>query len=269
MSILFFGLALSIVPLLVAVVMGLLIYTEYNEAFSFMDLGFEEILEIKKKKRPQLIILISLMFVNVVYCYFLLMMVSILVPSPNGVQERAVTIAMVLMGSGAILSTIAMKWAIARVVKEIVPEPVVDYKGKAQKEIEKLVRENLFGRRLMEVVIPQTLATYGLIIAIMILLFCMAGKVEGGGGIVEGGNGTVVTAPEDPLINSENIDDLEFVGILIAFSYIPSMVTGLIPKWIKGDPRSQSVVIKKAVFGVMGSLPTLICFSIFVVEIVH
>ena len=33
MSILFFGLALAIVPLLVAVVMGLLIYTEYNESF--------------------------------------------------------------------------------------------------------------------------------------------------------------------------------------------------------------------------------------------
>ncbi|MCK5772870.1 MAG: hypothetical protein KAH57_03710 [Thermoplasmata archaeon] len=262
MSLFFFGLALAIVPLLVAVIMALLVYAEYNKAFSFIDREFEEILEIRKKKRPQLIILISLMFVNVVYSLFLLLMISIMVPSPNGVQERAITIAMILMGSGAILSTIAMKWAITRVVKEIVPEPVVDHRGRTQKDIEKLRRENLFGSRVMEAVIPQTLATYGLMIAIMILMF----SVDGSYGDA---NQTVHEGAEGPSINEDNIDDLEFVGILIAFSYIPSMVTGLIPKWIKGDPRNESVVIRKVVFGLMGSLPTVICFSIFVVEIVR
>ncbi len=259
MSMLVFTLALAIIPLLVTAIMSLLAYAEYNDVYSFMDRGFEEILEIRKKKRPRFLILISLMFINVVYCLVFIVLIFAMVPSPDNVQERAIIIAIALMGSGAILSTIAMKWAITRVAREMVHDPDIDYKGKTRKQINELRKEDLFGRRLIEVVMPHTLAVYGMFIAVMILTFCMAGTAEGG-------NGTDPESLEEPTINAGNIDDVEVVGLLIAFSYIPSMMTGIIPKWVKGDIRSGSVFARKLIFGMLGSLPTVISFSIFIAE---
>ena len=250
MSIFAFTLALATIPLLVAAVMALLLYAEYSGSYAYLDGEYSEVQKIRRKKRPRFLILISLLFVNVVYCILFIFLVSSMVPSPTNVQERAITIAMILLGSGSILSIIAMKWAISRVVKEMINDPDIDYRGKSREEVKKLRKEDLFSRRLLEVVIPQTLATYGFMIAVLILVQCM------------GSSGDVA-------INEGNIDNIEFVGLLVAFSYIPSMIGGLIPRWIRGDIKSGRVLFKRTFLGFLGTMPTVVSFLIFALDIIN
>ena len=269
MNIILATLLCIIIPLIMAIIVGKLIISKYNGTLDKIRQSTVEDIDFSKKK-IKLMILLSYLLIPLIFCVAVYTIFIIQTPSLDNIQERVIRIGIYIIVPSAVVSIIAMGFAISNAVCEFPFDPEIDYTGlnlknpisfkerkRNQIKIANAKKTQTFDKHLLLSALPMTIAVYAIIINY--LLFSYSGilgqeeKVES-----DEYHGDEDESPYAIEINETNINDVERGGWIFIACVIPTALSGFLPLKIKGDIKDRRIFTKKIIVSVIGTLPTII-----------
>ncbi|MEA3559258.1 MAG: hypothetical protein U9R75_08405 [Candidatus Thermoplasmatota archaeon] len=253
-------------PLITGVVMSFIIWASYQKGLDEYRMERKDIDDIAKKKRRYVMLFMLTAIVPAFYGIVLIWILSVTGNVAEPYQEKAVNMAGWVAGVPIVISLISQGVLISYFMKDYLKEEEPDfneiYKQGSYRRSSYNRRRYPFSSSLVIFIIPQTIATLGLIVAILLLTFSS---------ILDGSTGDDLNQTADQgygdggfLIDEENIDAVETGSWIFTGLSSLSLLSAVLPMFVKGSIMEKRVFKWRIILGVAGTLPSVIGLLIWI-----
>lgn len=259
---------LLIAPIMVGVITTWIIITSWKNAEVDFRIRRENISEMMNKKKFQIIIFIILNLVPLIFGLILFFILLTRNEVELDYQERAISLSTWIYFITATISMIAQTILISTFMKDFIKEKESSPQTSSQKLYNTLQNRNrernVYSSSVVIYTIPQTISTFGLLIAILCLTYSGVLDNEPNQEDENGTSEIDENTGKQFEINEKNIDDVTLgTRIFLGLSMI-SVISGILPTLKKGPVMEKNVFRWRVALSVIGTIPCIIGFLIWV-----
>ncbi len=255
-------------PLITGIIMSFIIWASFQRGLDEYRMERKDISEIVKNKRRYVIMFL---LTAIVPAFYGIVPIAILISTGEIVehyQERAVDMVGWVLGIPAVISLVSQGILISYFMKDYLKEEEPDFKElrkQGRYRSSSYNRERYpFSSSLLIFTFPQTIATFGLFVAIFLLIF--SSTLDG---LPAEDDRNQTADPEGYgdggfLIDEENIDAVVTGSWIFVGLSTLSILSAFLPMIIKGSIMEKRVFKWRVILGVAGTLPSIIGLMIWI-----
>lgn len=257
---------LIILPSAIFLVMAISLWVSYSRYLDDLRESRGPVEEVGKAKRGKVIIFTSLLFTPVIYGMIVIGLLLSQSGDPTDIQERAIDSGTWLLGASLCSALVAQglltTFSLKAYMKEREPTPeelreAMDRQRNATFFARKAAVQGLpnpFGRTVVVLTIPNTVATYGLLMCLMLL---SVSGVLGGDAGESAESGEEFENQYRSSIDTDNIHSIEASAWGYAGLALVSVASGILPLFKKGSIMEKKVFGWRIALSAAGTLPVI------------
>ncbi|MGA1848883.1 MAG: hypothetical protein ACMUHB_06045 [Thermoplasmatota archaeon] len=257
---------LVMLPAAIFLVMATSLWVSYTRYMDDLRENRGPVEEVRKAKRAKVIIFTFLLFTPVIYGMIVLGLLLSRSGDPTDVKERAIDSGTILLGASLCSALVAQglltTFSLKGYLKEREPTPEEISKALEKQRNAPLFSRgrtvqgypNPFGRTVVILTIPNTIATYGLLVCLMLL--SVSGVLGGDAGEASE-TGEEFENRYGSSIDQDNIEQIEASAWGFAGLALVSVVSGILPLLKKGSIMEKKVIGWRIGLSAAGTLPVI------------